>query len=168
VVTESLQARSKEETSRSIEEIYTEYANMIYWVCFAYMKNTADTEDVVSDVFVRLIKSEVTFRDKEHEKAWLLRTAINLCKDNLKNWRRKSVDIDEYENLQSENPLEGNEALTAVMELPPRYKDAVYLYYYEGYSISEIAQILKKPQSSVKVHLHKARKILKGVLENEK
>ena len=167
MITESLPARSKEETSRSIEEIYLTYANMIYWVCFSYMKNTADTEDVVSDMFVKLIKSEVKFKNEEHEKAWLLRTAINLCKDNLKNWRRKCVDIDEYENLQSKHSLEENETLTAVMGLPTRYKDVLYLYYYESYLVSEIAQILKKPQSSIKVHLHKARKILKGVLENE-
>ena len=167
MITESLPARSEEKFSRSIEETYLTYANMIYWVCFSYMKNAADTEDMVSDVFVKLIKSKVEFQNEEHEKAWLLRTAINLCKDNLKNWRRKCVDINEYENLQSESRLETNETLTAVMGLPDRYKDAVYLYYYEGYSVSEIAQILKKPQSSVKVHLHKARKILKGVLENE-
>ncbi|MCL1857827.1 MAG: RNA polymerase sigma factor [Oscillospiraceae bacterium] len=171
MIIEALPARSKEKTiintTQNIEEIYKKYANMIYWVSFAYMKNNANTEDIVADVFVKLIKSKMQFQSEEHEKAWLLRTAINLCKDSLKHWRRKLVDIDEYENLQGENPFETNEILKSVMELPGRYKDAVYLYYYEGYSTEEIARILKKPQSTVRVHLHEARKILKGVLENE-
>ena len=168
MITKSLPARSEEKiTMMSIEEIYRKYANMIYWVSFSYMKNREDTEDIVADVFVKLIKTGVNFQSGEHEKAWLLRTAINLCKDNLKHWRRKSVDIDECVDLQGENPFQTDETLKAVMELPDRYKAVIYLYYYEGYTTEEVAQILKKPQSTIRVHLHDARKILKGVLENE-
>ena len=164
----SLPARSEDQDyTRSIEEIYREYSSMIYWVSFAYMKNEADTEDIVSDVFVKLIQKRIQFQNAEHEKAWVLRTAINLCKDNLKHSRRKYKNIDEFVDLQSANPFNTNEILKSVMELPDRYKDIVYLYYYEGYSTAEIAQILRKPQSSVRVYLHEARKILKGVLENE-
>jgi RNA polymerase sigma-70 factor (ECF subfamily) len=169
MITETLPARSKEnEKEKNIGEIYKKYANMIYWVSFAYLKNEADTEDIVSDVFVKLMQKDVQFQSEEHEKAWLLRTAINLCKDNLKHWRRKCADIDEYENLPGENPFGKNEILKSVMDLPERYKDVIYLYYYEGYSTEEISKMLKKPQSTVRVHLHEARKILKGVLENEK
>lgn len=164
---EFLPAHGEEKISQSVEEIYKKYSNMIYWVSFAYMKNAADTEDIVADVFVKLLTSGIQFQSEEHEKAWLLRVAINLCKDNLKHWRRKCTDLDECENLQSENPFNTNEILSAVMELPDRYKDAVYLYYYEGYTTEEVAKILKKPQSTIRVHLHEARKILKGVLENE-
>lgn len=174
MITETLPAHSKENEkektaqNKSIEGIYKKYANMIYWVSFAYMKKEADTEDIVSDVFVKLMQKDMRFQSEEHEKAWLLRTAINLCKDNLKHWRRKCADIHEYENLPGENPFGKNEILKSVMELPERYKDVVYLYYYEGYSTKEISEILKKPQSTVRVHLHEARKILKGVLrENE-
>ena len=171
MITKSLPARSEEKNRTAcidIEQIYRKYSNMIYWVSFAYMKNEADTEDIVADVFVKLIKTKNKFQSEEHEKAWLLRAAINLCKDNLKHWRRKVEDIDGFENLQnpqSENLFKTNEILKSVMELPDRYKAAVYLYYYEGYDTKEVAQILKKPQSSVRVHLHEARKILKGVLE---
>jgi RNA polymerase sigma-70 factor (ECF subfamily) len=168
MTTESLPARSEDKISTSIEEVYKKYNKMIYQVSFSYMKNPADAEDIVADVFVNLIKTGVKFQSDEHEKAWLLRTAINLCKNNLKHWRRKSVDIDECENLQSENQFNTSDTLKAVMELPDRYKAAIYLYYYEGYSTAEIARILKKPQSSVRVHLHEARKLLKEVLaENE-
>jgi len=174
IITKSLPARSKEKKeskiSWSIEEVYNEYANMIFQVSFSYLKKTADAEDIVSDVFVKLIKSGAKFQNEEHEKAWLLRTAINLCKNNLKHWRRKCADIDEYENIQAdENPfsLQTGDTLKSVMELPERYKEVIYLYYYEGYSTAEIAKILKKPHSSVRVHLHEARKILKGVLEED-
>ena len=170
MITESLPARSREKFSQSIDETYRKYANMIFQVSFSYMKKATDAEDIVADVFVKLIKRGTKFQkfqNEEHEKAWLLRTAINLCKNNLKHWKRKSVNIDEYENLPTENPFHIDDAFKAVMELPERYKNVVYLYYYEGYATAEIARILKKPQSTVRVHLHEARKILKGVLENE-
>jgi len=153
--------------SQNIGEIYERTVSMIYRVVFSYMKNAPDTDDIVSEVFLRLLKTKICFQNTEHEKAWLLRTAINLCKDNLKHWRRKNENIDDYENLESKNPFEIDETLKIVMNLPERYKDAIYLYYYEGYSTEEIARILKKPHSTVRNHLHEARKLLKEVLENE-
>jgi RNA polymerase sigma-70 factor (ECF subfamily) len=167
MITESLSAYSKDKTTQNIEEIYKKYNKMIFQVSFSYMKNVADTDDIVADVFVKLIKANVKFKNEEHEKAWLLRTAINLCKNNLKHWRRKCVDINECDNLQSENQFNINETLKVVMELPDRYKAAIYLYYYEGYSSAEIADILKKPRSTVLNYLSEARKKLKGIIENE-
>jgi RNA polymerase sigma-70 factor (ECF subfamily) len=166
MVTESLLAEKELEVSQSIEEIYERHVSMIYRVSFSYVKNTADAEDISSEVFAKLIRAGVKFKSAEHEKAWLLRTAINLCKNNLKHWRRKNENIDDYINLHNKN--HEDETLQAVMELPERYKYAVYLYYYEGYSSEEIARMLKKPRSTVLNHLHEARKILKGVLGNEK
>jgi len=171
VMIKSLSARGEEndeeKLSQNIEEIYKRHVNMLYQVSFSYMRNAADTEDIVEDVFVNLLKSGVKFKSAEHEKAWFLRTAINLCKDSLKHWRRKNLNIDDYENLQSENPFKISETFKEVMELPDKYKDVIYLYYYEGYTSAEIAQILKKNQSTVRNHLQEARKILKEVLENE-
>ena len=157
-------------SSQNIEEIYARHVNMIYQVSFSYMKNAADTEDIVEDVFVNLIKNKTTFQSAEHEKAWLLRTAINLCKNSLKHWRRKNLNIDDYENLQnpeSESPLITDEIFKAVMELPNKYKEVIYLYYYEGFTSAEIAKILKKNHSTIRNHLQEARKILKEVLKNE-
>jgi len=153
--------------SQTIEEIYARNVNMIYQVSFSYMRNKADTEDVVEDVFVNLLKTKIVFESAEHEKAWLLRTAINICKNSLKHWRRRNADIDDYENIQSENPFAPSETLRAVMELPDKYKEVIYLHYYEGYTSAEIAQILGRNHSTVRNHLQEARKILKGVLENE-
>ena len=81
--------------------------------------------------------------------------------------RRKNENLNDYENLESKNPFEIDETFKTVMNLPERYKDAIYLYYYEGYSTDEIARILKKPHSTIRSHLHEARKLLKEVLENE-
>ncbi|MCL2774974.1 MAG: RNA polymerase sigma factor [Oscillospiraceae bacterium] len=163
----SFPARDEEKVSQSIEEIYERHVSMIYRVSFSYMKNKADTDDIVSEVFLKLLKTDANFQNAEHEKAWLLRTAINLCKDSLKHWRRKNENIDDYANLHSETPFQTNETLQAVMKLPERYKDVIYLYYYEGYTSEEAAKILKKPHSTIRNHLHEARKLLKGVLENE-
>jgi len=166
----TLSARSdemEENLSQTIEEIYARNVNMIYQVSFSYMRNKADTEDVVEDVFVNLLKTKIVFESFEHEKAWLLRTAINLCKNALKHWRRRNADIDDYENIQGENPFAPSETLRAVMELPDKYKEVIYLHYYEGYTTAEIAQILKRNHSTIRNHLQEAKKILKGVLENE-
>ena len=151
-----------------IAEIYKRHVSMLHRVCFSYMKNSADTEDVVSEVFVKLIRSGMIFQSTEHEKAWLLRTAINLCKDNLKHWWYNRANIDDYDDLESKNPFMEDETLKIVMGLPERYKAVIYLHYYEGYSSAEIGKILRKPQSTVLYHMHIARKLLKEVLDNEK
>jgi len=162
-----LLARGRDNPTSTFEEIYERRFDMLYRVCFSYMKNAADTEDVVSQVFEKLLKNGLAFESIAHEKAWLLRTAINQCKDYLKNLRRSFVNIDDYENLEAKNPLPDNDLLKAVLQLPERYKDVIYLYYYEGYSSAEVAQILKKPQSTIRSHMREARILLKGVLEDE-
>jgi RNA polymerase sigma-70 factor (ECF subfamily) len=164
MTTKSLPARSEDNYAQNIGEIYDKYAKMIYRLSFSYVKNKHDAEDIISDVFVKLIKSKPDLQNEEHEKAWILRTAVNLCKDRLKRKSRKHASIDEYENLQAPDAADADQTLISVMELPDKYKSVIYLYYYEGYSCEEIAGILKKPHSSVRVHLHKARKLLKEVL----
>jgi len=160
-------ARGAEVSAQTFEAIYERQFAMVYRVCFSYMKNTADTEDVVSAVFTKLLNHGAAFKNAEHEKAWLLRIAINQCKDYLKRWWRNAADIDEYEGIESADSFQQSELLKIILELPPRYKDVIYLYYYEGYSTAEMAQILKKPHSTIRNHMREARNLLKGVLENE-
>ncbi|MCL1873175.1 MAG: RNA polymerase sigma factor [Clostridiales bacterium] len=163
-----LPARGKAASLPNIEEIYKRHFDMVYRVSFSYLKNPSDTEDVAADIFAKLMQKNVPFQNAEHEKAWLIRTTINTCKDHLKHWWRNRADIDEYKNLQSTDQFHIDETLKAVMELPVRYKDVIYLYYYEGYTSDEIAEILRKPRSTIRNHLSEARNLLKGVLENEK
>jgi len=158
----------EEKKTINIAEIYERNVSMVYRVSFSYMKNKTDADDIVSEVFLKLMQNKVYFQNDEHEKAWFLRTTANLCKDVLKNWRRKNKNIDDYENIESDNLYEIDETFKIIMQLPERYKDAIYLYYYEGYSTEEVAKILKKPHSTIRNHLHEARTLLKGVLENEK
>ena len=153
-------------TSEKFEDVYERRFAIVYRVCFSYMKNAPDAEDAVANVFAKLLKKEVIFESEEHEKAWLLRTAINQCKDNFKHWWRKCAHIDDYQKLDP-HPLQENQVLEIVLRLPKRYKDVIYLYYYEGYGTAEIAEILKKPHSTIRYHMREARNSLKEILENE-
>ena len=157
-------AKSLLRTDREIAEIYERNKNTVYRVCFAYMKNTADTEDAVQDTFFQLIKTGAAFESEEHEKAWLIRTATNICKNFLRNWWRKRENIENFENLGTDGNIEIDNVFGAVMSLPDKYKTAIYLYYYEGYTSVEISKILGKPQSTIRNHLHEARSVLRNKL----
>lgn len=148
-------------TDKEIAEIYKRHMKTVYRVCFAYMKNPFDTEDAVQDTFYKMIRFEPTFESEEHEKAWLIRTATNICKNNVKHWFRKRADLADYETLLSAENIEIDDTFEVVMGLPDKYKTVVYLYYYEGYTTPEISNILKKPQSTIRNYLYDARGILK-------
>lgn len=152
-----------------VEDIYERHFPMVYRVSFSYLKNRADAEDAASEVFARLLGKQPAFANAEHEKAWLIRVTVNVCKDSLRSWQRRRAYMD-Y-GVDAELPgvpsFEMDETLQALLELPPRYKDVLYLYYYEGYTTREIAQILNKPHSTVRGQLREAREKLKGVLQDE-
>lgn len=151
-------------TDKEITEIYERHKFTVYRICFAYMKNPADTEDVAQDVFFQLIKTNPSFENEKHEKAWLIRTAANLCKNRLQHWWRKHEDLDDYENLKGNDNIEVDEIFSVIMGLPEKYKTVVYLYYYEGYDSAEISKIMSKPPSTIRNHLHEARRILRDKL----
>ncbi len=151
-------------TNKEIAEVYKRQMKTVYRVCFAYMKNPPDTEDAVQDTFYKMIKSGLAFESEEHEKAWLIRTATNVCKNNVKHWFRKHMDLVNYENLLSMEHIEIDDIFEVVMGLPDKYKTVVYLYYYEGYKTPEISNILHKPQSTIRNYLYEARGILKEKL----
>ncbi|MCL2361698.1 MAG: RNA polymerase sigma factor [Defluviitaleaceae bacterium] len=152
---------SLQRTGKEIAEIYERHKDMVYRICFAYMKSNTDTEDAVQDTFCNLIKGAKPFESYEHEKAWLIRTATNVCKNSVKHWWRKRENLEDYENHRSPDVFEIDETFQVVMGLPRKYKTVVYLYYYEGYDSAEIAQILQKPQSTIRYYLSQARKILR-------
>ncbi|MCL2088400.1 MAG: RNA polymerase sigma factor [Oscillospiraceae bacterium] len=149
-------------TDSEIAEIYQRHVKTVYRVCYTYMKNTADTEDATSETFVRMIKTSPVFKSGEHEKAWLIRTAINVCKDYLKRSCRKDEGLENHsETLSCESVFETDGVITAVLELPDKYKSVVYMYYYEGYTSVQISAMLKKPQSTIRNYLSEARNILR-------
>lgn len=151
-------------TDKELTEIYERQVNTVYRVCFTYMKNAADTEDIVQETFCKLMTSGTSFESAEHEKAWLIRTASNLCKNALRHWWRKRENIEDFNDIQDGKGIETDEILSVVMGLPDKYKNVVYLYYYEGYDSAQISSILKKPKSTIRNYLSEARKILKNKL----
>lgn len=157
-------AKSLLRTDREITEIYERNKRTVYRVCFAYMKNTADTQDIVQDTFFRLIKCGKAFENEEHEKAWLIRTATNICKNVLRNWWRGRENLEDFENLCGNENIEIDNVFSVVMGLPDKYKTVVYLYYYEGYNSAEISKVLEKPRSTIRNYLHEARNILREKL----
>lgn len=131
-----------------------------------YMKNRHDTEDMVQNTFIKLMKDGTVFESEEHEKAWLIRTASNLCKDHFRHWWSKTIGMEKAEKAV-EQPFDTYGNFEMIMSLPPKYKTVIYLYYYEGYSTVEIAKMLGKNESTVRSHLHTARKLLRMEMEGD-
>ncbi len=132
---------------------------MVYRVCFLYMRNQSDTEDAVSTVFVKLLEQERTFDSEEHEKAWLIVTAQNVCKNELRRKRRRHLPIESAEGVAAETAVD--ETLPVLLSLPETYKTALYLYYYEGYTSAQAARVMRKNESTVRTYLAKGRAMLK-------
>lgn len=136
----------------------------VYRLCYSYLGSAADAEDATQATFMKLIDNPRTFNDTEHEKAWLLACAANVCKDELKSARRKRcADMPEDVSDPSARS-ESNDVLEAVLALPEHYKDCVYLHYYEGYKTDEIASMTNTPPSTIRNRLSEARKLLKLAL----
>ena len=152
-------------TDEGFEAFYTRHYKLVYRTCFSYMKNTADAEDCTEDVFVKVLTGQYSFEDENHEKAWLTVTAMNLCKDKLRHWtHRQVVSLDDCAELVGDGAPHIDETLDAVLKLPPKYKDVIYLHYYMGYSTAEIADILGAPVNTVSTRLSRARARLRTVL----
>lgn len=148
--------KTEEEATRAVET----YGDMVRRLCVLHLKNKQDTEDVFQTVFLKYLLHDAPFASKEHEKAWLVRVTVNACRDVLRSFFRKSsVSLELAEELSAEE--EDREVLRAVLELPPKYKDAVYLHYYEGYSAAEIGKILQKKENTVYTWLARGREILR-------
>lgn len=153
---------------RQFKNIYDRQAERVYRICLIYMKNESDAQDGMQEVFLRLLENPVTFKDEEHEKAWCIRTAKNYCLDQLKNfWRKKRVPMENWkETVESKTPQE-NVLLEMVMKLPVKYRDVLYLYYYEDYSIREISGMLERKESTIQSQLAAGRKKLRKWIEKE-
>lgn len=141
------------------------YGDMIRRVTFVHLKNYSDVEDVFQDVFIKYSLREEKFESEDHEKAWLIRVAINQCKDLLKSFFRKKVSgLDEVDMSAFAAKDEDRDVLDAVMRLPDKYRDVIYLHYYEGYKAKEIGQILGKRENTIYTWLSRGKTALKEML----
>ncbi|MDR0220728.1 MAG: sigma-70 family RNA polymerase sigma factor [Lachnospiraceae bacterium] len=153
----------KAEAGRAVEK----YADTVRRICFIHLKNPADVEDVFQDVFLKYLLHGGTFENDDHERAWLIRVAINSCKDLLKSFfQRKVVPLEEA-GEPSYIADENRGVLEAVLKLPDKYKDVIYLFYYEGYTAVEIAKILGKNENTIYTWLSRAKANLKEALGGE-
>jgi len=134
-------------------------------VALNYLKNRADAEDICQDVFLKLLQQKKPFQSEEHIRSWLIRVTINACKNILRSpWHRRE-SIEEHTPLLVFTKDGRGELFQAVMELPVHYRVPLYLYYYEGYSTVEIAQMLSLPKNTVCTRLSRARQLLRQELE---
>lgn len=147
-------------------QIYREYADAVFRIAYLYMKNRPESEDIVQDTFVQLLKTQPVFSKPEQVKAWLIVTASNLCKSRLRRFYRRDEPLDMHENTAAPEPPV-TDVTRAVMELPARYKTAVYLHYYMGYTSKEIAHILGRKPETIRTWLARARAELKQKLGGE-
>lgn len=153
--------RSEQDTYRAVER----YADTVRHLCMIHLKNHADTEDVFQTVFLKYFLSSTVFESEEHEKAWFIRVTINSCRDLLKSFfRRHTVSIEELTNEVTDLTQDNREVLEAVLSLPAKYRDVVYLHYYEGYTAAEIGSILKKNTNTIYTLLTRSKKLLKDIL----
>lgn len=143
------------------------YADMILRISYQYLKQTHDAEDICQTVFLKYLTSAPDFDDFAHEKAWIIRTAINACKDVLRSaHRRKTVSLEEADAVTAP-AVPDTEILDAVKQLPENYRISIYLFYYEEYSAKEIAAILGKSEGTVNQYLSRGRRKLRGYLTEE-
>lgn len=145
----------------SIDEIFQKYGKMLYKICIVMLKKTYDAEDTVQDVLIKYMTKNPLFETYEHEKAWLIRVTMNLCKDKLRFYKQHPyIDIETIKTTYSEDSTD-RQIFDILLELSPKYKAVRLLYYVEGYKCSEISKILKITESTVKKRLERGRKLLK-------
>lgn len=156
--------RSEWEANRAIDR----YADLVRRVCMIHLKNHADTEDIFQTVFLKYVTGTTEFESEEHEKAWFIRVTINACKDLLRSFfRSRTVSLDDLLKQPDQVPEDHREVLEAVLALPDKYRDVVYLHYYEGYTAPEIGTILHKNPNTVYTLLTRARDELRKMLGGE-
>lgn len=153
--------REEQDVNRAIEQ----YGNTVRRLCMIHLKNYHDTEDIFQTVFLKYFLSSVVFENDEHKKAWFIRVTINACKDLLKSFfHSRTVPMDELLNQSEDLTPDNSYVLEAVMSLPEKYRDVVYLYFYEEYSAVEISRILRKKTNTIYTLLTRSKRLLKEKL----
>ncbi len=155
---------SKEEANRQAERMLTEYGNSILRLAYTYLYNYSDAEEIVQDTLIQFLRTAPRLGSAEHEKAWLLHVAANLSKNRIAYNKVRAAD-ELSETLAAEEREDLSFVWDAVKELPANYREAVHLYYEEGYATAEIAHILGRKESTVRSDLRRARAQLKDVLK---
>ncbi len=148
-----------------MEEFVLKHENRLYRTAVAILANQADAEDVVQEVFVKVMEKRPSFESAQHEAAWLIRVTVNLCKSRLRSsWWRKTVPLLKSYPAQTS---EQHYLMETILSLPAKYRIVIHLFYYEGYATQEIAEITGQKESTVRSQLTRARQKLKAILKEE-
>ena len=151
-----------------VEDLIRQHQKHLFAAAFSVCQNASDADDIVQDTFLKYHLSKKEFSSPEHIKAWLLRVAINKAKDiGRRTWRWNAVSLDEVAQTLTAEQTEDTWLLAEVMKLPAKYRIVLHLFYYEDYSVAEIANILKVSEGSVKTRLSRARSMLRNNLEED-
>lgn len=151
---------ARNEAKRLVET----YTPLIMRIGYTYLHSREDAEDICQETLIKLVRKKEPFRGDEHEKAWVVRVAINACKDLLKSApRTRNVDLDDSADKPVAEQEEGR-ALTAVQNLPETYLEPIFLHYCEGYSIVEIARLTGKSEYAIAKNLSRGREMLREAL----
>lgn len=149
-----------------ISSAVDKYSDMVYRAAYHALCDRDYAQDITQEVFLKLMQTLPDFESDEHEKAWLLRVTLNMCKTyNRKVYSHPTDELSE--NLVKNEQFGSSPVMEAVMELPEKYRTVVYLHYFEGYKISEICEIVGKNQNTIASLLMRARKRLKTMLEED-
>lgn len=152
--------------ARQVEYLVRTYSDLIARISYTYFSNTHDVQDISQTVFLKLLTSKTSFETVDAERAWIIRMTLNACKDVKKSfWRRRVVGFAEQPEIEVEMPeIRDNPVLAAVQSLPLKYRQAIYLHYYEGYQVQEIAGMTGESVNAVSAHLSRGRKKLRDML----
>ena len=153
-------------TAEYIGELMEKYGDAVLRVAFTYLKNMADAEDAVQEVFLKIIDKPPEFDEIQNIKAWLIRVAVNVCKNKLNlYWNKNKTSIDDVAEIETFDKYNLDSDVTkAVMSLGEKYRIVIYMYYYEGYSTAETAEMLGKPAATVRSDLRRGRERMKALL----
>lgn len=147
------------------DDIAGKYIDTVYRLALSRTRSPENAEDVTQEVFLKLMQTDKKFESEEHVKAWLLRVTINCTKDLfMSSWFRKTEALDENISFEHE---EKSDLYYALMRLPQKYRTAIHLFYYEGYSVKEIAKLTSSAEGTVKSQLHRGRELLKELMSEE-
>ena len=161
---------NRETERKQIEALILKYEKTVYKLAYSYMKNRQDTDDIYQEVFLRFFRKKPEFESEEHEKAWFIRTTINCCKSYfLSGWVKRTMAMEERTmgREDSYEMEERSELFYAVMELPVKYRTVIHLFYYEGYTVKEIAGLLEEKVTTITTRLSRGRERLREVLDAE-
>ena len=154
--------------AEDVNRVMEDYADMVRRICLVHLKNRHDTEDVFQNVYMKYLLYEGSFESREHEKAWFARVTINACTDWLRSLsRRKWVPLSVLNEESRSLDAESAEILESVLKLPEKYRNVIYLHYFEGYSAVEIAGILGRKENTIYTWLSRAKEMLRKRLGGE-